>query len=97
MSSEAYTRNNGAREISESWEESGSTLGSHPLTGYEAVSIETLYDRCLDEVLPRDGTTNDFTVTFHDDGLLEACFSRPVSCADGCSDGVSIDAVTFGR
>jgi hypothetical protein len=92
---EAYTRNDGSRQVTETWEESGSELGSHALTGYDAVPIEALYERCLDQVLARDGTTNDFTVTFHEDGLLEACYSRPVSCADDCSDGVGIDTLTF--
>jgi hypothetical protein len=78
----------------DSWSETVTELGTHH-DGHAVKTIPELYDQCESEVLTVDRTQNDVTLTFHQNGILEACTYFPKNCADDCATGVTIDSITF--
>ena len=86
---EAYDENN---QLVESFEEQGDQVGSNQ-EGAPVYTIDQIYEVCGDEVLTQDPGANELILRFHPDGILEACFYRPLDCQDDCLMGVEIDSL----
>ncbi len=86
--------NDEGEEITESWTEEGAAVGSHE-AGAKPRTIDELYTECRENVLTQDATENEFYLSFHDDGVLEACYYRSKNCADDCLRGVSAEEFEF--
>jgi hypothetical protein len=81
--------------VTTDWVETGAgEVGTHP-EGAPAVTIDELYDRCRDDVLPRDRGSNDLTLLFRADGILDTCAYTPRGCQDDCSMGVWVSTLEF--
>lgn len=93
---EAYEQdgNTGETTVTESWLEEGSAIGSHE-AGADPVTIDVLYERCREEILPQNSQANEIYLDFLENGVLETCKYRPYNCEDDCLFGISIDRLEF--
>ena len=80
--------------VATDWVETGIEVGTH-LDGEPPVTIDALYDRCRDDVLPRDRASNDITLVFRADGILDTCVYTPRGCQDDCASGVWVSTLEF--
>jgi len=76
----------------EAWTEEADEVGSH-LSGSAAVSLDTLYTRCQEEILTADPEENEIIFTVDQRGLLKTCVYVPRDCVDDCAEGVTISAI----
>jgi hypothetical protein len=86
---EAYDENN---QLVDSFDEQGDQVGSNP-GGRPVYTIDQIYEVCRDEVLTQDPEAHAFFLSFHPDGILEACLYRSLTCQDDCQMGVQIDSL----
>lgn len=87
-----YVAYDGTEEITDSWQEYGVDVGSHE-AGFEALTIDQLYDLCRDDVMPSATDTNVLTFTTFEDGLLQNCFTVDQSLEDSGADGVALESI----
>jgi len=81
--------------VATDWVETGvDQVGTHP-EGAPAVTIDELYTRCQDDVLTRDRSSNDITLLFRPDGILDTCAYTPRGCQDDCATGVWVSTLEF--
>ena len=59
-------------------------------------TMEALYERCMSDILTQDPETHVIEIEVNAEGFLVTCWSRPINCADDCTDGVFIDSVNLG-
>jgi len=77
-----------------SYEENQQNLNSNQ-EGAPAVTIDDLYDTCLEEVLVVDQEANQVFLEVFETGLIRQCIYIPTGCQDDCSSGVSITNFTW--
>ena len=87
-----YSSYDADRMPSDSYEESGDSVGSNNF-GAPAKTIDELYDECADILKTKPPTQNYITFQLFGDNLLSKCEFFPKDCADDCSEGVRIDVL----
>lgn len=78
------------------WIENAGELGTHPSACHPLVTLDALYEQCLNDVLCRDPKQNRVHLEFDAAGVLLQCLFVPIDCADDCSQGVDLKAVRIG-
>ena len=91
-----YSSYDADRRPTESYEEDASTVGSNDF-GAPTKTIDELYDACADILTTKDPADNYITFRLFGDNLLSICEYSSKSCADDCSEGVRIDAISFSQ
>jgi hypothetical protein len=80
--------------VATDWVETGVEVGTH-LEGAPALTIDQLYNRCRDDVLAVNRSSNDITLLFRADGILDTCVYTPRGCQDDCATGVWVNTLEF--
>lgn len=85
-------------DVESEWVEEGPTLGSHP-GGHRAAPLLDVYLTCRDQVLTTDLKTSALVLdlAFDAEGILQSCRFEDHDCVHGCTRGVSLPSVQFGR
>jgi hypothetical protein len=58
-------------------------------------SMNALYARCRDAILTRPAEAYEVVLELDDQGLLAQCYATDALCADDCTIGVAVHALTF--
>jgi hypothetical protein len=75
--------------ITQSWTETGPDLNSHP-EGAPAITLDVLYEKCGNDWLTADRSSNTLFFEHGNNGILSVCGYVPKNCADDCFVGVHI-------
>lgn len=76
------------------YDEDASILGTND-SGHPVKTVDELYEECSDILSTQSPDENDITFTISNIGIISTCTYIPHSCADDCSQGVSINNLTF--
>ena len=77
------------RIILEAFSEEKTTLGTHT-SGAPALTIDELYNTCLNDYLSVDAQDNHITFNYDSNNIIENCYYVPDGCMDDCAVGVSL-------
>ncbi|WP_111306946.1 hypothetical protein [Confluentibacter sediminis] len=77
------------RLITSSYNETSETIGTH-VNGTSPLTIDELYDTCLNNYLSVDTRTNQVTFAVDDLNVLKDCYYIANGCQDDCSTGIMI-------
>ncbi|BDD05193.1 hypothetical protein [Aureibacter tunicatorum] len=88
-----YTRdlNTNEKNIVEEYNEKGASVGSHE-KGFSPLTIDELYETCLQDYLEVDSEANQITFETNDLGIISTCGYFPYNCADDCFIGFSMSS-----
>ncbi|MEL7122356.1 MAG: hypothetical protein AAFO07_23120 [Bacteroidota bacterium] len=86
-----YNDMTGEREVTFSYSETASKLGSNQ-QGTAPWTIDEWYNSCLSKYLVVDDKNNTIYFETEDNGLMTLCGFVPNNCVDDCFQGISINA-----
>ena len=87
----SYNDMTGEREVTFSYSETASNLGSNQ-EGAAPLTIDEMYGTCVSQYLVVDENSNTIYFETESDGLMTLCGFVPNNCVDDCFMGISIDA-----
>ncbi|MEA2697952.1 MAG: hypothetical protein QOI66_2223 [Myxococcales bacterium] len=90
-----YGNCDGTPVIGDSWDETGTSIGTHPWAA-AALTVERLFDDCQANVSGSDPSTNDLVLTVGPMGVPQICGHTPKGCVDDCFVGFEIDGFACG-
>lgn len=86
-----YDEVNGDKIITESYEENQENLNSND-SGSPTLTIDQLYDSCINDYLVVNRNSNKIYFSTNDIGIVSLCGFVPKNCADDCFRGFRIDS-----
>lgn len=92
ITSRKYHRNSSPIEH---WVEKGTSIGSHKDGAAEPLTLDKMYEKCLETVLKRNPRSAKFTVATFPDGTLRECWSWACRAVDDAADGIAISSITY--
>ena len=87
----SYNDMTGEREVTFSYSETASNLGSNQ-QGVAPWTVDEMYGTCVSQYLAVDENSNTIYFETETDGLMTLCGFVPNNCVDDCFQGVSITA-----
>jgi len=84
-------KDNGERNIEESWTEEKDNIGSHK-EGFPAKTLDEIYKECGNTYLAVTPSKNDIFFEAEHVGIISLCGYVPYDCVDDCFEGFSLES-----